>query len=286
MNIEQLGEYLYTRGVPEESIHLLLDQGLNGESWMQMLTTTQSEGSAAVEEIWKEIGVDRRLTKSRLMGDSQAAQESYQKRKFRQDMTDSEENEKLKSAQKGNSPGPGRTPGRDSPEPDGKHRNRICAKVHYAPKIPSYDVTKDMDSGVDLLQVFGKTLATWTEPFSTSLADAMKNIMKRIDLPELKVIFSGLDTEARQLDTELGGHLFATAPKAAQDELFEDSKRELEGRTSALKVIWSWMELVDSNSKTRMASAIARWLTRKPTQRAQDLHADLQQFQRDMGTMS
>jgi hypothetical protein len=68
LNVEQLGEYLYSRGVPEESIHLLLDQGLNGESWMQMLMATQSEGSAAVEEIWREIGVERRLTKSRLMG--------------------------------------------------------------------------------------------------------------------------------------------------------------------------------------------------------------------------
>jgi hypothetical protein len=112
------------------------------------------------------------------------AQESYQIRKFRQDKIDSrtDTDEQRNSSQKGDEAGLNETRGRDSRDRDEKPKSRNFAKVHYAPKIPTYDVTKDMESGVDVLQVFGKTLATWTEPYSAHLADAMKITMKRIDL--------------------------------------------------------------------------------------------------------
>jgi hypothetical protein len=71
--------------------------------------------------------------------------------------------------------------------------------------------------------------------------------MKRIGASQLRDLYDTLSKEAKQLDTEIGGHLFSTAPKSAQDELYNDEKREINGRTSALKIIWSWMTLVDSN---------------------------------------
>ena len=80
--------------------------------------------------------------------------------------------------------------------------------------------------------------------------------------------------------------MFSTAPKDVQRELYEDSARKLNGRTSSLVILSTWLDHVDGNSKKRIGAKLATWLTRTPTKRACDLHADLNALKRDMGGMS
>jgi hypothetical protein len=274
LNAHQLGEYLVDRGLTGEAVTTVMAQGFNGESWMHAVASTAEEGAQALTELWQEIGVKSRLTRSRLTSEAILG---FSKWKFLQErvqrLLEEDQTETQKKGRDGSEEA-----GRAEASPDGGQRKAYApaAKVHYAPKIPSYDPTSsDSAAGIDALQVYGKTLATWVEPFSTRLSDGIKHLMTRIDETELHFEYESLSKEDLQLDTELGGHLFATAPKAAQDELFEDEKRELQGHTSTLKILWSWMGLVDSNSKTRMTSSLSKWLTRKPTQKPQELYADL-----------
>jgi hypothetical protein len=285
MDGRQLGEYLIDRGLTGESTELIMRQDLNGASWMHMITSTSTEGNAAMNDLWEEIGVKSRMTRSRLTSEASLGGQKWKIRE--QKLLEKELNE-INPKGRDASDGTEKTGGtQDTQDNTEKKPFQPAAKVHYAPKIPTYDpLSTETGAGVDALQVYGKTLATWTEPFSTELSGGIKRIMNRIDEPTLREIYFGMSKVAIQLDTELGGHLFSTAPKTTQDELYRDTKREMDGRTSSLKILWSWMTLVDSNSKSRMTAALSKWLTRKPTTRPQDLYGDLQKFNRDTGTMS
>lgn len=68
--------------------------------------------------------------------------------------------------------------------------------------------------------------------------------------------------------------------------MFEGSRRKHKDRTSALVIIWTWMQVVDSDSKSRLSQSISRWLKRNPTQHAADLYDDCLKFKRELGTMS
>jgi hypothetical protein len=292
LNEQQLGSYLIQRGLTEESISVIVNQDLTGEAWMHIVQATAEEGTVQLSELWEEIGVKSRMTRSRLTSDAIVG---FQEWKFQQELAQSGQVRSAHNSEDFTVKGTERTKVNDLEKGttavadlEASPKTRYFPKVHYAPKLPQYDVARDMETGVDTFQVYGKTLHAWVEPFAGALAESIKLIMDRVSLEDLTIKYTGLLPADIQLDTELGGHIFSTASKSAQTELFEDSKREFEGkgRTSALKILWTWMELVDSNSKSRMSAALARWNARKPTNKAQDLHNDLIQFKKDMGTMS
>jgi hypothetical protein len=167
-----------------------------------------------------------------------------------------------------------------------KDRQGQTPRVHYAPKIPEYDAVKDLNTGADTFQVFGKALGSWIEGFDTKFAQAIDIVMNRTGNSTIEEIIESLDKHSRLLDTQLGAHLFSTAPKDVQRELYEDSARKLNGRTSSLVILSTWLDHVDGNSKKRIGAKLTTWLTRTPTKRACDLHADLNALKRDMGGMS
>ena len=159
-------------------------------------------------------------------------------------------------------------------------------KIYHAPKLPEYTIKSDNSSkGADELQVFGKVFAAYFETYCPEYSTAILNVLNRTGNLDVTERMTGLSEKMLQLDIECGTHLFTSGPESVKSELFDAESRSHQGKSSGIKLLQSWIDYVDSNSKARISKRLSEWLTREPTQSSWQLHDDTKQLKKDMGSM-
>ena len=187
-----------------------------------------ASGTTATQEFLRdELKIQSRLTRSKLTADVKCAINLEER--TQEDRAHQRELESHRAARQNYSPTvelttSNREEAEGSPAARDHHGSRV--RVHFAPKLPSYDPSTDQSSGADTFQILGKSLGGWVEGHDTDLAEAVARVMDRVDRHELEGMIQDLPEQAIQLDTSLGAHLFSTADQAAQTELYEDDSRK------------------------------------------------------------
>ena len=298
MDSEELCEHLASLGLPEDAIDMIHGMNLDGASWPVLVLETAAEGAEALAELWSELRINSRMIKSSILTQARLSMIESERghlKKYRgafsefQDPTGSSEDPEVKTngeSDKENSSAGQDQGGGEKPRESSDHTLPSgFPKVHHAPKFPACKSREESGESVSRLQVFGRVLSAWAEPYAPKLASALDRLMERLTEVELTEAVGALSSFERRIDVELGGHLYATAPEVIQRELHDAEKRQLDGRSSALRMIWSWMLIVDDNSQLRITQALTQWLNRKPTQHAADLYEDVQKFKLELDTM-
>jgi hypothetical protein len=275
-------EYFEALHITHEAITLIINICQDGQEWTQLMREVNDSGpEAATRFLIEELKITSTLARVKLMADIKYAVELdcnlIQEREHQRTL------ETHRAANTTYSP----TVDLEEESEHGESEYRgPTARVHYAPKIPAYHNVTDLNTGADTFQVFGKALGSWIEGYDPDLAQAIEDVMNRTCPETLEETIDSLKRTSRLLDTQLGSHLFSTAPSDVQKELYEDSARKLNGKTSSLVILSTWLDHVDGNSKKRIGNKLTTWLTRAPTKKACDLHADLNELKRDMGGMT
>ena len=206
-------EYLQVLHVNHEAIEIIIQTCQDGQEWTQLVfEVSDSCGPEAANTfLQEELKIDNGLTRVKLLVDVKCAVNQDRATLLERDHQRALETHR--AANTTYSPTVERNPDGSPKQHDHERSGGQSARVHYAPKIPDYDPIRDLVSGADTFQVFGKSLSSWIEGFEPTLAQAIDDTVGRVGLDTMEGMQDSLTLKARTLDTQLGAHLFSTASK-------------------------------------------------------------------------
>jgi hypothetical protein len=264
---------------------------ITGSQWASMVNDTAEQSFETIEELWNEFGIIPRIMRSRLLTDARASVHAEGRFEELELISESERKTRAMAERLEFLTGDKSKSGKPKEFADetSEKSSTIKARIHFSPKIPAESVVENNEGIIDAieaLQLFGIGMSTWMEAHDPALAKAITEVMDRVTEAQMEGLIEKFSPATKKIDIELGGHLYSSSPNECQLELHDAQKRKHRGHTSGLKIIWQWMELVDEDSKTRMAFTMEKWQKRAPTEHAGDLYADVQSFKRELGTMT